>query len=728
MAAISRKTHGAASRAGTRQNGGVQAGYFDQLRLRTILVLIVLSQGTLALADGNVRGFHLLVLTGAVSGLFVPGRIRTAVPIAFWNTIVLALLAGAFLWIRREPAKVFEILLYFLEILLIVKSYSRRSSRDYWQILLACYFILLGGVLALSSIWIVPVLLLFTGLLCLALVADTVLEPAADVPAFTQPVVPERGWSFPDLKWSIAAAVVISTLVSVLNFIAIPRLSKAMFDLGFMRSGGAGTRTGLTDRVNLKQQGTIGLDPEIVGRVRIGESISQELSRLYLIGRRLDTFDGESWFAGESRTVRIPAARDAVHWIYPDDEHIQAFRYELLLKPRGQPMLPRLDRTIAIRFGESRNLDIRHPGLDLELPDDPHGAVRYEAWNAFYPLPATESGFDLAAMTLVPDGTSPRIRELAKELGGSLRESVSNIARHFSSGFSYSLERSAARHADVLDDFLFVSRTGHCEYFASAAALLLRLNGIPARVVNGYLVSERLGNDEWLIRQQDAHSWVEYYNPATGWIRFDPSPRTPEGERAGSKSWKYTLLDWMGRAELWWYDAVIDFDLTDQFGMFRRIMEAIDSSFAQDGADGAGKPDGTEKDGQSPVDLQETARLSAAFVLVTAGIAFLWYRRRPARTPLHPASIQFQRLMTAWKSGAAAPAPGETVRDWIESLAGQLAPRDRARFRVWTDLYLRARFDPGIDPDRSGEIRALTALTDDLLRNKPEKRSPDRSG
>ena len=99
------------------------------------------------------------------------------------------------------------------------------------------------------------------------------------------------------------------------------------------------------------------------------------------------------------------------------------------------------------------------------------------------------------------------------------------IENYLRTRYSYTLELTGKPGADPLAQFLFVTNAGHCEYFASAMAIMLRTLGIPSREVNGFLPGEY--NDlagDYIVRASDAHSWVEAYFPGSGWITFDPTP------------------------------------------------------------------------------------------------------------------------------------------------------------------------------------------------------------
>src|SRR5438445_13833159 len=94
--------------------------------------------------------------------------------------------------------------------------------------------------------------------------------------------------------------------------------------------------------------------------------------------------------------------------------------------------------------------------------------------------------------------------------------------------YGYTLELPRVRPADSLANFLFERKQGHCEYFASAMAVMLRTLHIPSRVVNGFRTGEfndLTGN--YVVRASNAHSWVEAYFPGYGWVSFDPTPAGP---------------------------------------------------------------------------------------------------------------------------------------------------------------------------------------------------------
>ncbi len=77
---------------------------------------------------------------------------------------------------------------------------------------------------------------------------------------------------------------------------------------------------------------------------------------------------------------------------------------------------------------------------------------------------------------------------------------------------------------EPLNEFLFHTHAGYCQHFAGAAALLLRVAGVPTRVVVGFATGEQIGQHTWAVRDKDAHAWIEVYFPGVGWVPFNPTP------------------------------------------------------------------------------------------------------------------------------------------------------------------------------------------------------------
>src|SRR5207302_4337115 len=128
--------------------------------------------------------------------------------------------------------------------------------------------------------------------------------------------------------------------------------------------------------------------------------------------------------------------------------------------------------------------------------------------------------------------------------------------------YKYTLELTWDPGDQPISTFLFSAKAGHCEYFASSMAILLRAAGIPTRIVNGFLMGEyNPVGDDYIIRQSDAHSWVEVYVPGHGWMEFDPTPADPNHSEF---SLGMQMAHYVDAMELVWNSYVLVYDSSAQ--------------------------------------------------------------------------------------------------------------------------------------------------------------------
>ena len=173
----------------------------------------------------------------------------------------------------------------------------------------------------------------------------------------------------------------------------------------------------------------------------------------------------------------------------------------------------------------------------LEL--DRMGLVRRPAgipaklYGALWPSPirpsAELSDEERRESLTLPPHVDPRVAALARELASGRGDPAARVratVEHLQTRYRYTLRPGAFRTADPLAEFLFDKRAGYCEYFASAAAVLLRLQGVPARFVKGLSVGPHTdeGGGLHVVRDRDAHAWLEVWLADAGWVEEDPTP------------------------------------------------------------------------------------------------------------------------------------------------------------------------------------------------------------
>jgi hypothetical protein len=192
---------------------------------------------------------------------------------------------------------------------------------------------------------------------------------------------------------------------------------------------------------------------------------------------------------------------------------------------------------------------------------------------------SADYGEDIYNYLQLPGDIDPRIPELAGQITANARtrfDKASAMESYLQNNFAYTLEQKAAG-GQPLADFLFNVREGHCEYFATAMAVMLRTEGIATRIVNGFSEGEYNETaDVWVVKQKNAHSWVEVYFPGENvWVPFDPTPfsgRVPRGGNAGITA---KLGKYIEALETFWIQYFVAFDNQEQRSLFTSVRRSF---------------------------------------------------------------------------------------------------------------------------------------------------------
>lgn len=292
-------------------------------------------------------------------------------------------------------------------------------------------------------------------------------------------------------------------------------------------------------------------------------------------GAALTHFDGKRWF-------NLPAAEERLR---PEGRRVlllegppppgRRIEYEIRLSDIASNVL------FVAGTPESMIIDVpavwRSSSGTLRVPRLNGAGLRY-AVSSFLDdetslsaqlLPAARA----EALALPP--LDERIPRLALDMTTGLAtpdEKARALERRLRHDYSYTLELLPAPVADPLATFLFARKKGHCEYFASAMAVMLRTLGIPARVVTGFLGGVFNPMTGWqVVRASDAHSWVEAWLPRRGWVTFDPTPPDPSPASAGMWTRAGLVLD---AADQFWQDWVVGYDFERQITLAARMQES----------------------------------------------------------------------------------------------------------------------------------------------------------
>lgn len=354
--------------------------------------------------------------------------------------------------------------------------------------------------------------------------------------------------------------------------------------------------TGFSDNVELGQIGEIKKNSSVVMRVQTGNPIGYD--RLRWRGIALTNFDGKRWSNPDRGTQTLQPSPDG--WIYTTnspqktDSAAPGILYTVYLEPVATDAIFVPGKVISLKgnftgeggnsFYTLRRTYILHdPTTDTLLnPFHNYSAIRYAGFSRLLPVNATrlrsastDYSEEITGTYLqIPSQLDRRIPELAKQItktADTPYDKAAAIETFLRTQFTYTLNLTGKPGEDPLAHFLFVARAGHCEYYASAMAIMLRTLGIPSREVNGFLPGEYndLGGD-YMVRASDAHSWVEVYFPENGWQTFDPTPAAATyGNSFLNRLGQYA--DWL---EITWSEWVIGYDFAHQVVLAQNLQRS----------------------------------------------------------------------------------------------------------------------------------------------------------
>ena len=179
----------------------------------------------------------------------------------------------------------------------------------------------------------------------------------------------------------------------------------------------------------------------------------------------------------------------------------------------------------------------------------------------------------------LPHDFDNRIGQLSAEVTELTRnrfDAAVAVERYLQTQFGYTLEMKAGGD-DPLADFLFNVREGHCEYFASAMALMLRSQGIATRVVTGFQQGEYNETaDVFVVRQRQAHAWVEVYFPGVeAWVSFDPTPSAGRDAGLAPIGVSAKLTKYLEALEMFWIQYFVAFDNQEQRSLFSSVKKSF---------------------------------------------------------------------------------------------------------------------------------------------------------
>ena len=301
-------------------------------------------------------------------------------------------------------------------------------------------------------------------------------------------------------------------------------------------------------------------------------------------GVALDTFDGQSWSKTKAavREPRTKNERDLIQ-VEPARRQDGLTVQTVYLEPLDTPIL----------FGLSRIVGIQ--GNFPLLYRDAHGALSFQRTGERMSYKVVSDTISPPENRLRSDRTPynqslriifsflhslirglPSWQKRSRRIRAQRYDSAKAIETYLQTQFGYTLEQKAGGR-DPLSDFLFNVREGHCEYFATAMAVMLRTQGIATRVVNGFQRGEyNDAADVFVVRQRNAHSWVEVYFPETdSWVEFDPTPFAGQVSESAMGGFAGRFRKYTEALETFWIQYFVAFDNQEQRSLFVSVRKGF---------------------------------------------------------------------------------------------------------------------------------------------------------
>lgn len=497
-------------------------------------------------------------------------------------------------------------------------------------------------------------------------------------------------------------------------FILIPRVGMGL-TIKSLRIGNP--VSGFSERVNLGDIGRIKKDPRVVMRVEMLNAEPTGKFKPLWRGKTYDYYSNGQWSSSGSDNYEVLRA------------YGEKIPLPLQVRVKGAAVVK---HRVQLEGTDSRIIFVADSPAAVSMAAPyllmgPEGTI-------YSPAPLLE-GLKYTAYSLAPereaeyreepgngDGgylqlprLSQQVRELALKVTYGGKDSYDKarlIEDYLLRNYGYTLELTGTRGIEPVEYFLFEGKKGNCEYFASAMALMLRSIGIPARMLGGFRGGEwnQFGS-YYLVRQSNAHTWVEAHLPPVGWLSFDPTPAETEAKTEYPAFIK-TFQNMVDALRWKWQSHVIAFDMRDQKMLYFRAAGGVREVSLW----GASLREALNRAVKGPLAVKRYP-MAALFVAAAAAVmVIILFRRGPGARrdgngggTLPPGFFRrYLRIMA--RKGFRKPAymtPLEFARGAVTKGGEQFKSTERI-----TDIYYRNRYGGG--EINENELREIYNLLDEL--------------
>jgi transglutaminase-like putative cysteine protease len=570
-------------------------------------------------------------------------------------------------------------------LLLCLKLTEMHQPRDFMVVLYLAYFIVIIGFLFSQSMFMALYMLLVL-LALLTLQISLHHRPGPSASLRTPLPLRQHG--------GLALQLLLQALpLALLLFLLFPRIPGPLWGLP---EDAFGARTGLSDEMSPGRISRLSNDDSVAFRVHF-EGTPPPRALRYWRGPVLWNYDGHSWRA--PRDERLELRDPTLQALGPP------LRYSVTLEPHRQHWLFALD--IPAQIPAAARMSVERQLLATE----PVTKLRRYAMTSYsrYRIDDTFQPYLLRRYLGLPPASAPRTRQFMQRLRARHPDPAALIRAvldHFRSQPFYYTRTAPLLLDDPVDEFLFDSRRGFCEHYASAFTVMMRLAGIPARVVTGYQGGEMNPlADYMIVRQADAHAWSEVWLEGEGWVRIDPTAVIPparieytadlQRRRPGAaRARDGRQADWLRRglsqARFAW-DAVNNRWNLWVVGFNQRRQGSLFRAF-----------------GVPEIHWQGLAALLAGSFTLVLGLLGLHLLRRP-KVPQDPLQQSYRRFCRRLAPLGFRKALAETPSRFAARVSAARSDLDAAVWHI-TRLYNRLRYGPPGEEKRAGEARLRQAV------------------
>ena len=542
-----------------------------------------------ALAAGGLA----LIALGAV----VPETLRQRIPQEATAAIPVVLAVGAAMAIARGKDPVLVAVSFSVALQVLRVATRQGAQHDPQIVVLAILHLVaaavLGGTLAFGAC-LVAFTLVVPGALTLSHLRREVernyeagAKDRAGRRVDVERILNSKRVAEP--KWLLRSLLVAPFvfLFTAALFVVVPRVGLAIF---LLKPSTATRMIGFSDAVDLGTMGALTANDALAARVEWTPergTTPPTLLPFYLRGTAFDAYDGRQWKKTDGTTGQAVLISQTGTELAVGPRAKRPRELVVRLEPLEPPVLFLPNGARSLHFDPVSEAD-----GDVVVHSGPENEWRYEAKQPLalrYAVAADDDRSnpvsslppeDRARYLNLPQTLDPRVAELGRTLVGdatSTTEKASRVARHLRSDYRYSTEAPSAGQQDPLAHFLFTSKAGHCEFFSTALAVILRTQGVATRNVTGFVGAQHnaFGN-YFSVRQQNAHAWVEYWNPlgesAGRWELLDATPVSTAAPPPTNARRIQELYEALAAR---WDRHVASFDIRDQ----ARIAQSLANPF-----------------------------------------------------------------------------------------------------------------------------------------------------